>query len=679
MQGTGLVASTRHTLIAVALLAAQSAALAATQPGNDLANLSVEELADIDVSAASLLNAHLLDAASSIGTVSAEDWQRRGARRLLDALETQPATLVLPHTSGNQVLAIRGYARNTSYTGVATSWDGVPLNDLFRSAPQFNTPTLNLGTLSQIQLIQGPGSALYGSDAFHGLIALRSFDSEQDVSQTRAAGSDGYYEASLQHSQSAFASSRLHLAVAANGQPDQERRVQFTNPLTQQEQTVKRANRYAAETVSLKLNAEASQPRTWHVGLYLHNYDADAFQGLGTRLSGGNDLGWLDTRFAMTQAGVRQQLNDQRSLELKAYYWWVDNDLASILRLPSGPVHRDLLTTQFRDGVQAIYRDAYQPWQTEAALAVGQEWLGVRSAKAEVRSLQGQLLNTVTNPADGARRHIRSATLEMHTHWQDQRWRLVYGGRLDDYSDFGQHTSPRLGLIYYPRPDSAIKLLYGEAFRAPAAVEIGGAQGSVLGNPDLKPEVIESYELIALRQTPRYLAQLTLFRTYWHEGIAAVLTQGTLSQYQNVERNDAHGITTAVQARLHGWLLELSGSSVQSRNTRTGLRYNIFPRHMLSAGVGHSLHDPSWQLHLHQRWLSTIDDIPTAAGFTPTKLPRYARTDLAVKKDMSHQLSISVQARNLFDRDNRLPSPPGAIGGIPDERFSINCALSYSF
>jgi outer membrane cobalamin receptor len=129
-----------------------------------------------------------------------------------------------------------------------------------------------------------------------------------------------------------------------------------------------------------------------------------------------------------------------------------------------------------------------------------------------VRSPQGRLLSAQVNPADGASRRVGSATLEANTHWAERAWSLVYGARLDEYSDFGRHTSPRLGLVYHPRADSAVKLLYGQAFRAPSAVEIGGAQNSVLGNPALKPEIIDSYELIGMRETANMLATLTLYR-----------------------------------------------------------------------------------------------------------------------------------------------------------------------
>lgn len=647
-------------------------------PQGSIAELSLEELARVDVSAASLLRSSLLDAASSISAVNVADWERNGARRLLDALEREPSVMVLPSSSGNQVLAIRGYGRSTSYSGTATTWDGVPLNDLFRSGPQFNTPTINLGALSQIQLIQGPGSALYGSDAFHGLIALRGFEAQEDVARVSAsAGSGGYAESALQYSRRAGAA-RLSLALAANGQPDQHQQARYTEAASGAEVVNQRMNRYGAGTMSLKFASTGAL--SWYGGVYLHRYASDQFQGFGARLSGRSDVGWVDTRFAMTQAGVRQAVGDTASVELKAYYWWVDNDLAANLQLASGLVRRDLVTVQHRAGLQAIYRDAWRAWNTELALALGSERLGVDRAYAELHNPQGQFLSSAPNAAAGANRSVRSATLEMNSDWAGKTWNLVYGARLDDYSDFGRHTSPRLGLVYHPAPDSAIKLLYGQAFRAPSAAEIGGAQNSILGNPALRPETIDSYELVAMRDTRHYLLQATLFRTFWQDGIGTALAPGSrLAQYQNVGRNDAYGASANLQYQAQGWSFDSALSYVRSRNSLTGDSYAIFPQMLFNVGVGRSFCDGACRVYLGQRWQSRRDDIARTEGFTAHPLPRYARTDVSVSRDFSARLSGTLQLRNLFDRANLLPSPQASLGGIPDEGFNVQAGLQYRF
>jgi outer membrane receptor protein involved in Fe transport len=75
-------------------------------------------------------------------------------------------------------------------------------------------------------------------------------------------------------------------------------------------------------------------------------------------------------------------------------------------------------------------------------------------------------------------------------------WELTAGLRYDQYSDFGSTVNPRLALVWKTRPDLTCKFLYGRAFRAPAFYELYQINNPVvLGNPNLKPETLEMWEL----------------------------------------------------------------------------------------------------------------------------------------------------------------------------------------
>jgi len=668
--------------IAIAVLAFYvpcAQAVGGALPGN-LLSMSLEDLGRIDVSASSLLPSTLMSAASSITSVTPQQWERSGARRTLEALDGTPGVFVMPHTNGNQVLAIRGYARLTSFTGVAVTLDGVPLTDLYRSSPQYNFPGLNLGVMSQMQLIQGPGSALYGSDAFHGLLALYTQEGEEAAQQASVrAGGKGYYEAAARYTQASGEGGRWSMAFAANGQGDQERVATRPNPAGGTPISVARENRFLAQTAVLKASSSAGGGWKFDGGLYLHRYGADNFQGLGSRLSGAQDLGGLDTRFAMLQAGAKRHFSDGASLELKAYGWWVDNDLAGRLQLPSGVVQRDLYSRQDRLGLQAIYRDSSPSWHTDWALALAAEQLNVRDVHVAMHTLAGVFLSDAPNAASGARRRVHSATLELNSRLGKD-WRAVYGGRIDDYSDFGRQASPRLGLIYQPSDNGALKLLYGQAFRAPSAAERNGTVNTVLGNPGLKPEVIDSLELVAIRQHAKLHWHASVFKTAWRDGIAIVFRPDLrINQFQNVERNRAHGATASVAWDYDGWQFEAGGAWVTSRNARTGAPYKIYPRRSANASVARSLFDGAGRISVAQRWMDGFTDIPAGDVFAPSRLPSYKRTDLSYSHMISNSLTLTAVMRNVFDHDSRLPSPLGSVGGIPDDGINATVQASWRF
>lgn len=656
------------------MLACAGAACAAPQP-DSFSDLSLEELGRINVSAASLLPASLLDAASTVASITQEEWQRRGARRLFDALETQPALNVLPHLSGSQSVVMRAMVPSGSPAGVALTWDDAPLTDLMRSSTQYMSG-LNLGALGQVQVIQGPGSAIYGSDAFHGLVALRSPEPSGGAAgvggrASVSARSDGFGEAFVQDARAFDGGVRLRLAAAVNVQTAQALQAPAASG-----QALQRDNRQHAQTAVLRMLSDTEQETTWHAGLYLHRYHIDDSNGIGTRASGGNDMGWSRTRLAMLQAGLRHTFSVARSLEVKGYYWRADSDIGSVVAATPRAQLRDLLAQQHRAGLQATWRDVLPALRTEYALSAGIERLAVDEAYSELRTMDGDYLRRLANPTEGARRTVRQVTLEANTRWADGRWRLVYGGRLDHYSDFGSHGSPRLGLVYQPASENALKLLYGQAFRAPSAQEQAGTPNSVLPNPGLKPEIIDTLELVAVHQGSRLNAQATLFRSQWRDGIASQLLPGnSLVQFVNVDRNKSYGLGASLRYRAGPLLLELDGSYARGRNQPSGREFRTFPRAKLVAGAAWTLADPSWQLTLDQHWQSKVNDVSAGAVFAAQALPHYIRTDIGVCKRLSPRTEVAFQVRNLADRGNIYTSPSGARGGMPDSGITATITL----
>jgi outer membrane receptor protein involved in Fe transport len=118
---------------------------------------------------------------------------------------------------------------------------------------------------------------------------------------------------------------------------------------------------------------------------------------------------------------------------------------------------------------------------------------------------------------------------------------------------------------------------------------------------------------------------------------------------------------------------------VASRNASTGASYNIYPRRSGYVSVAHSLFDGAGRIGVAQRWMDGYDDIPRGDVFAPSRLPSYARTDLSYSHMVSKSLTLTAVVRNLFNRDSRLPSPLGSVGGIPDERINATVRASWRF
>jgi iron complex outermembrane receptor protein len=110
----------------------------------------------------------------------------------------------------------------------------------------------------------------------------------------------------------------------------------------------------------------------------------------------------------------------------------------------------------------------------------------------------GAIQNFTDTPDAGAPEINRD---DMYIFLQDtwklsQEWELTSGIRYDKYSDFGKTINPRLALVWQPLPAFTSKLLFGSAFRAPTFDELYiNNDVTMMGNPNLKPETIETWEL----------------------------------------------------------------------------------------------------------------------------------------------------------------------------------------
>jgi len=666
-------------LLALCLIAIPLSGHAEGGTDVDLLTLSLEELLQLEVTVGSLLESDQLHAASNVSVVAAADWRRYGARRTLDAIEHLPATLVLPAANGANLIAIRGYAQSSSARGIATSLDGIRLNNFLFGSAQLSTSDINLGVLDRIEMIRGPASAIYGSDAFHGVLAFYGFSSDKDLDEAEiVTGEQGYGHGAFRHSGTLLPDIRMNLAVAGTRQPDQERRYDLEgDPQAAGQSYIDKEQRYQSHSLSLKLDSDPRQELAWSWGLYADQLETDDFPIATATYASGQDTDNLMTRLAVTR-----QLDQQASLEASLYYRTSDQERKNVA--PAGSV--------FPGGINLVDEHSYgasltlrQPRQTytQWALSLGYDAQVVERADLHVQTAQGGFDPVAFALVGGTRsREISSLVLEANTQLPGrEQWSLVYGGRVDHYSDFGVQGSPRLGIIRQLTEDSAIKLLYGGAFRAPTAAELyiepinnAGNQG----NPDLNPEIMDTVELVWMKQTPTWQANLVLFENRWRDAISFVYLTPALGEYQNMGRSRAYGAETSLTWLWQAWTIDFNLSYTESRNEDTKEEYGMFPRWMANLELDYHWQALNLDLALINRTYSSVDE----RGFAPTPVdqtPVYWRTDVAATKHFGRNLDVYLNILNLFDRDNVLPAVFGTPNGIPGEPFNANIGFRLRF
>ncbi|MFZ0980172.1 MAG: TonB-dependent receptor [Candidatus Acidiferrales bacterium] len=152
------------------------------------------------------------------------------------------------------------------------------------------------------------------------------------------------------------------------------------------------------------------------------------------------------------------------------------------------------------------------------------------------------------------------------------------GLRYDHYSYFGGTTNPRLGLIYHPHHTTALKLLYGTAFRAPEPFEMSPDYGPFYDNNfQLKPETIRSVEGVVEETLGQHFTlEGSVFRN-WINNLITVETNPAdgLSIYENSGQVNATGVEVELDGRFAG---DLQGRASYSYTaTEQPVTHQILP------------------------------------------------------------------------------------------------------
>ncbi|MGX4643903.1 TonB-dependent receptor plug domain-containing protein [Massilia sp. SYSU DXS3249] len=164
-------------LLGCALAAGAASATAASvdQPqGSDFADLSIEELANIEVTSVSKRPERLLDAPASVFVITADDIRRSGAATLPEALRLAPNLQVAQGNGTTYAITARGLngGGNSAPNKLLVLVDGRSVYTPLFSGVFWDVQDLMLEDIERIEVVSGPGGTLWGVNAVNGVINI---------------------------------------------------------------------------------------------------------------------------------------------------------------------------------------------------------------------------------------------------------------------------------------------------------------------------------------------------------------------------------------------------------------------------------------------------------------------------------------------------------------------------
>ncbi len=677
-------------LLSVGILA-PCLALPATQAGSpqadELARLSLEEL--LSISVASKKEEPVQTAPASVTVITAEQIRAMGARELTDVLMLVPGFDVRRNQEQNMSIAVRGITGSSGLNErLLVMMDGVPLGDIYNGGVSRSPHSLNLASVERIEIIHGPGSALYGTGAFAGVINIitKKGSDTNGLVVNAEGGTHGTQNVDVLGGRKL---GPLDLGAHFGYARSDGQAFDIAHDNIGQSGTVK--DPYERFTANLKLRYSDS---------------------LELSASGGIDRnpGYLDilgniappqdisrSRWATANLDYRRHLGKDLDWHAKAYagyFRWGQNECL---------VYAPGMLKPFPDGLWCapLLDDFRWGADTYARYGVTQdlEIIGGISAETESSSNSDHVRNGYSTvvPATqfflNPRRNIVAGYLQGD--WTIAKGlRLVTGLRADHYSDFGTTVNPRAVLVYSPSEKLWTKAIFGRAFRAPTYRELYAVNNpAVNGDPDNKPETLSSFELVlGVAPSRKLSAQAAVFYNSIEDVIQATRVESGNLLFENHGTERALGVEAEITARLSPKsTISANYTYTHARNTTEGRSHDapFISPHLANLVVTHDLFD-HLQVSLLGEYRSDRNRYVLAGD--PQSDPRAPTGEVFLlgmtlrAHGLVKGLEGYVRAGNLLNRRHDDPSgypaklpdlPPPS--DFPNRGFEAAAGLSYAF
>lgn len=552
--GTGVVALAMSA--GASVLAQPAAAPASQTPLNDK---SLEELMSLDVASVTGAARHeqrVTEAPSSVTVVTAADIRTFGWRTLADVLRSVRGFYVTNDRNYSYV-GVRAFGRPTDYNNrILVIVDGHRLNDNVYDAVGLGTEgPVDLDLVDRIEVIRGPGSALYGTSAFFAVlnIVTRRGGAVGGVEVGAEAGTLETFGGRLTLGRSWTDGRDLTVSVRglSSGGVDELYYPEFDSPETFSGRAI---GMDADRSGSVFASASAAA-WTFHAA-YRSRTKRVPTASWGTRFG--------DDRYRTTDSRAwfdasRELSLGQTTITVRTYADWMG--YSGIYPFDAGSHDQNL---DRADGT-------WLGGEVTAAREVGRHRLiGGVEHRYNARQAQKNRVDGGDVYIDDVRQSHQSAVFVHDEVAVTARLTAVLGARVDWLSEGHQSVRPRVGLIYRTDADMALKLLYGEAFRAANVYEKYFTEDTSLANPNLRPERIRTTEAVFekyLRGRFRFTASAFI------TGIDDLIDQGGDAQVIHVNRGSvgAAGVEGEVEYRsAAGVLLRGSVVAQRSRDRETG-------------------------------------------------------------------------------------------------------------
>ncbi|MDM8558677.1 TonB-dependent receptor [Candidatus Parabeggiatoa sp. HSG14] len=730
----------RFILVSFLILITLSPPASTSEEYDVFSEISLGELMDIEkymVSIATKTEMTTQEAPSIVSVITGNEIKNRGARNLIDVLKTVPgfnfvkATVVPNYTSN-----IRGLFAGTNKFKVLINGHGI---NFYGQAAGILIDKIPVANIKKIEIIRGPGSALYGTNAFFGVISIITKNGGDEPSKLSVeAGSYNSFKpyAELSYQNKDF---KAYL-IADYYKTDGYDGIIESDMATNSPFFASHApNKMTSQGKHANLQTNLSYNNLYFSGLLHKTIDYAVPVGIANALSDRNEY---QTLYAFGELGYKLPINDKGNVLIKAYHDYSEFEpLYEIFSyettamdmhtgFPSGegimgsPRTKQSVTGveittdyQISSSIQLVTGLSYEYWKQFDIESHANH--NVTGYPLEVDGIvyppfpYQYFPNGMTDISENGNWLKEADKTVMALYGQStfdlkkmlalnvNNLSLTFGIRHDDYSDFGSSTNPRLGLVYAPTKKLWFKALYGTAFRAPSFGELYARNNpAYVGNENVKPENVTTTEgMIGYNFTKNMTTNLS----YFHIQVEDII-EGIDGSWNNMGKLESNGIEAELKIGFDKFKYAYGNFSYQEVNNIThakitskggkiytqgdffpgsvpelygniGMNYDFFKRQLI-ANISLNY---IGKINRNEKRKWAGENLVLADSREPITAYTLLNASLTFK-NLFRGLEIQLSGFNLFDKNYRNPQLSGAIKyDMPRAGRTFMGRISYSF
>ncbi|MGB5727070.1 MAG: TonB-dependent receptor [Thiogranum sp.] len=546
----------------------------------DEESLFTEEIPS--VFGASKYEQRLSEAPASVSIVTADEIRKYGYRTLEDVIDSVRG-LYTTNDRNYGYLGIRGFSRPGDYgTRMLMLLDGQRVNDaLYDSTNVDRNFLVDVDLIDRVEIIRGTGSSLYGSNAVLGIINVITKQGRDFKGGELAASGGSHNTIENRASYGNKYSSGLEMLISGtNFDTDGDDRLyypEFDDPATNN---------------GIALDGDDEENKTLFTKVSYADFTAQ--------------LNYTDREKRFPTAPYGTVFNDRRN-------YTEDEQLTLFLNYKHSFANQVELNADINYGHYDYhgeyvydYSETDTPdlviWDDDAKT----DWWRYE-LQASVYSFDRHKLIAGAEYRDNTKQD-QSANDPFDVYLDDQRdsdvWgvyiqdefkvtdklTLSAGVRHDDYDTFGGTTNPRAALIYNPLAKTTLKLIYGQAFRAPNAYELYYHDDYFTTKPanDLDPETVKSTELVLEQGIGRHFNAVANLFYYNMDDLITLTTDPAddLLVFENVDEAETYGLGLELEGkRADGWQGRVSYSYQDVEDKSTGDTLTNSPHHLFKTNL----------------------------------------------------------------------------------------------